>query len=480
MNKNRHIISELQEFFAKNDATNAITSISTIMNSLRIQSKVIGSVKNPNCKFTCLQVLQLLVLFPFFSIKNACNYSCSALGSLFQCKKDMFYRFMNDSNINWRCILYSVYKQLYTRIKKQSRVKPDIRCVIIDDTDLPKTGFKTEKIGKVFSHTQMRPILGFKAMFLCFTDGISQFMLDFSLHGEEGRRADKPQGMTKTQLKKRYTKNHSDGERISCRNEEYFSSKIKTAISMLRRSIIEGVRFDYLLVDSWFTCSELLKFIVSRHFGCHLIGMIKMSNTRYETELGNKTAPELIKALQKSKRVKYSRSIGYYTATITAKCSGIKINLHFYRKGKNGNWNAILSSDLKLDAKEAFRVYSRRWVIEVSIKDLKQNLKLGKNQCRDFAGQIASISLCVLQYNILSYVKRNESYETIGGLFSEITKNTVELSVAEKIWLLIVEVIDVIAEVLNCDAMALTEQVISNDKQIRAVKQAFDKITLVA
>lgn len=69
MNKNRHIIGELQEFFANNDASKAINSISTIMNSIRIQSKVIGSVKNPNCKFTCLQVLQLLVLFPFFSVK---------------------------------------------------------------------------------------------------------------------------------------------------------------------------------------------------------------------------------------------------------------------------------------------------------------------------------------------------------------------------------------------------------------------------
>ena len=249
---------------------------------------------------------------------------------------------------------------------------------------------------------------------------------------------------------------------------------------MLKRSIIEGVRFDYLLVNSWFTCSELLKFVVSRHFGCHLIGMIKMGKTRYETVLGNKTAPELIKVLQKSGSVKYSRLIGYYTATISAEISGIKVCLFFYRRGKNGNWNALLTSDLKLDAKEAFRLHSRRWVIEVTHKEMKQNLKLGKNQCRDFAGQIAGISLCVMHYNILSYVKRNESYETIGGLFAEISKNSVELSVAEKIWLLIVEVINVIAEVLNCDAMVLTEQVISNDKQIKAVKQAFDRLTLVA
>ena len=481
MNKNRHIIGELQEFFANNDASKAINSISTIMNSIRIQSKVIGSVKNPNCKFTCLQVLQLLVLFPFFSVKNAANYSSSALCKLFTCDKDMFYRFMNDGNVNWRCIIYSVFRQLYSRVSRKTTAKSDVKCVIIDDTDLPKTGFKTEKIGKVFSHTQMKPILGFKAMFLCFTDGISQSILDFSLHGEEGKRSDKPQGLSKKQANSRYTKERSEDERIAKRSSEYLASKIETAISMLKRSIIEGVRFDYLLVDSWFTCTELLKFIVSRHFGCHLIGMIKMGKIKYETALGTKTAPELIKVLQKTKNLKYSRSIGYYTATISAKISGIKVNLFFYRKGKNGNWNALLTSDLKLDAKEAFRtLMESNGFIQVAHKEMKQNLKLGKNQCRDFAGQIAGISLCVLQYNILSYVKRNESYETIGGLFAEITKNSVELSVAEKIWLLIVEVISVIAEALNCDAMALTEQVISNDKQIKAVKIAFDKLAVAA
>ena len=77
----------------------------------------------------------------------------------------------------------------------------------------------------------------------------------------------------------------------------------------------------------------------------------------------------------------------------------------------------------------------------------------------------------VFQYNMLSYVKSNESYETIGGLFAEITRNSVELSVVERIWLLIVEVINVIAETLKCDTMVFTGQVISNDKQIKAVKQ---------
>lgn len=51
MNKNRHIICELQESFAKYDYSKAINLISTIMNRIRIQSKVIGLVKNSSFGF---------------------------------------------------------------------------------------------------------------------------------------------------------------------------------------------------------------------------------------------------------------------------------------------------------------------------------------------------------------------------------------------------------------------------------------------
>lgn len=40
MNKNRHIIGELQDFFVNSDSSKAINSISAIMNSIRILSFV--------------------------------------------------------------------------------------------------------------------------------------------------------------------------------------------------------------------------------------------------------------------------------------------------------------------------------------------------------------------------------------------------------------------------------------------------------
>ena len=50
--------------------------------------------------------------FPFFIVKNASRYSNSSLSKLFNCDKDMFYRFMNDGNVKWRKLLYNRFKKL--------------------------------------------------------------------------------------------------------------------------------------------------------------------------------------------------------------------------------------------------------------------------------------------------------------------------------------------------------------------------------
>ena len=62
--------------------------------------------------------------------------------------------------------------------------------------------------------------------------------------------------------------------------------------------------------------------------------------------------------------------------------------------------------------------------------------------------------------------KRFESYETIGGLFAEITGETLELTIVQRIWELIIEVIDVIAEFFSCDSFESTEIIINNNYEI--------------
>ena len=42
-----------------------------VMEHINIRSSLIGAEKRPNCKFSNEQVLSLLMLFPFFVVRNA-------------------------------------------------------------------------------------------------------------------------------------------------------------------------------------------------------------------------------------------------------------------------------------------------------------------------------------------------------------------------------------------------------------------------
>ena len=61
-------------------------------------------------------------------------------------------------------------------------------------------------------------------------------------------------------------------------------------------------------------------------------------------------------------------------------------------------------------------------------------------------------------------------YETIGGLFKDAYAGVYELTVVEKIWLIIVEVVGIVAELTGADEDTLMRQLIENDKRLAALQ----------
>lgn len=121
---------------------------------------------------------------------------------------------------------------------------------------------------------------------------------------------------------------------------------------------------------------------------------------------------------------------------------------------------------MNLDAKSVFRLYSMSWCIEVVHKEMNQLLRLGKCPSLNFAAQFASILVTAIQYNIQGYVKCKESYQTIGGLFASISSLTVELTVAQKIWNMIWEVVSAIVKLITCETFDLIDSIIKDNEKI--------------
>ena len=469
MSKGTTIISDLRSFFSKSEDNRALYCIMRVMDHINIRSRQIGAEKNDNCKFTNVQMLQLLILFPFFMVKNAYRYRDSSLSRMFDCEKDMFYRFMNNGNIRWRDLLYAMNTQLLRKINRNTNAKGDKPvCLIIDDTDAPKTGKKAELIGKVHSHLLHKSILGYKCLTLLFTDGLSQLMLDFSLHGEEGKNPEREQGLTNKERKARFTESH-ENEVVKERIKEYKQKKTDKAIEMVKNAIKHGIRFDYLLCDSWFTNADFVRLITSRHIKCNLLGMIKLGKTKYHTEYGDMDAKQIIKKLQKLGLCKHNKTLKCTYCTIDVKFAGTTVRLFFCKRGRKGQWNGLLTTDLTLSFLKAYRTYAIRWTTEVAYHDCKTLLNLGKCQSVHFSAQIASFTLTMMQYNILCTVKRFESYETLGALFSQVTDDTLELSVSDKIWELIMDAILTIAETISADASELLTAVVNENPKFHAL-----------
>jgi hypothetical protein len=167
-----------------------------------------------------IEVLSALLLIPYVLEKTIHSLVKSSVSLITDMEKDALYRLKNDSRINWRNLLYSIAMR-YQKISNSKSIKADepcndiisnVKCLVIDDTILRKTGNKIESIGKVFDHVTNSYVLGFKMLCCCFWDGKSLNPIDFSIHSERGKKKRnklyKPYGFTRKQLKKRFYKKY--------------------------------------------------------------------------------------------------------------------------------------------------------------------------------------------------------------------------------------------------------------------------------
>ena len=469
-------LSDIKEFFKNSDMTAAMQSITSVLAHVKMTERdTLAVTSRRNCVYRLLTVFQCLLLFPCFGIRNACrNQKYGTLEPLIKARKDTFYRLMENPAVDWRKALWHISVQLWNHMLLRSDHRTDDVCLILDDTDHEKTGRTIEKIGRVHSHLAHKAVLGFKCLCMAATDGVSQILLDFAIVGEKGKKGN--YGMSAKELKRRRTTEH-DSEVLRQREKEYDMSKIELAKEMIKRAIRRGIKFSYVLADSWFTNKEIIRFIHSRHIRCHWLGMIKVGEngkTKYHTEHGDLTAPALVKLGEKLKLQKYSRKLKCNYIMYDATFGGVAVRIFLVRRTRHGKWNGLLTTDTELDFFKAWEIYSRRWTLEVVFKDCKTNLGFGKCQSTGFASQIAAAALCCIQYNILSVARRFNAYETIGGLFREVTKETVQLSVAQQIWGVIQELVTAIARVFDLLDEEIYDAVINQSDELAHIAKCYN------
>ena len=374
--KDTHKISELQKEFSSEQLKSS--NIFHTLKSLKLSANFseFNFLKKQGYAFNL--VLSVLIWMTVRSIKTV-NSSLSELSDNgFHLKKDVYYRLKNSEKVCWRRILWYIVRKFVQQTgdndehtsKDDSKTKP--RCLIFDDTLLEKTGNKIEKIGKVYEHSCQRMMLGFKLLVGLYFDGVSSIPVDFSLVREKGQNADKPFGMSKKYLRRQFSKKRAKESEGIDRVKELDISKIELSIQMFLRSVLYGLNIDYVLCDSWFTCSDLMMSV--RQTGSHLIGMYKIVKTKFEYRGVNLSYKQILHLAGKEKRCK---KMNLYYKTARVAYNGIPVTLFFSKIGTNGQWKVILTTDTKLSFLQSIEIYQIRWSIEVFFKEAKQMLNLG-------------------------------------------------------------------------------------------------------
>lgn len=164
-------------------------------------------------------------------------------------KKDTYYRLLQNSSYNWRKLLSLSTLRILKLLHKVQDAKT-IKVLIADDTVEGKTGKYIEgSRDALWSNKEKRNIRGVNVVSLNYSDGYSNFMLDFAIAMGNYARVKFEEFTQELDIRTTAYK----------RRLEIMDGKSKIVIDMVKRAIKSGIQADYLLVDSWYSKPVFIK-----------------------------------------------------------------------------------------------------------------------------------------------------------------------------------------------------------------------------
>ena len=355
-------------------------------------------------------------------------------------KKDVYYRLLINPSYNWRKLLSLVSLKVIALLHKLQDPSA-IKVLIIDDTVECKVGKNIEgSCDKLYSNKEKRCIRGINIVSLNFSDGFSNFMLDFALALNDYARVKLEDFTNKIDHRTNAYK----------RRIETLKTKSQIAINMATRAIKAGIQSDYLLVDSWYSKPVFIQSM--NELGLRVVTRLANNNKIWNFEGKNKTLEGIYNHFKNIKKIKhgnYGKKIKFEYFSVILNHKTVDQMKVVFIKTKD-NLIPIASTDITISDDEIIEIYRRRWNIEQGYKDLRTHLGFGKEENRIYEALIARITLSFITYNIVSYINRiNHEPKTLGGLFKDLECELQTLAIAMKTFIAILDEILKIDGVVN-------------------------------
>ena len=363
-------------------------------------------------------------------------------------KKDTYYRLLQNSSYNWRKLL-SLSTLKIIKLLHKVQDASSIKVFIMDDTVEGKTGKYIEgSRDGLWSNKEKRTIRGINVVSLNYSDGYSNFMIDFAMSMGNYARVKVEEFSTELDIRCNAYK----------RRMEIMEGKSKIALAMVKRAVHSGIYADYLLVDSWYSKPAFIQEM--NDLGLKVISRIANNTKIWNFNDKEKTLNAVYEKHKKLKNAKvgtYGKKIrfSYFSTVIEHKNAG-KLKIVFIKT--TDNLIPIVSTDLELNDEEIIEIYKRRWDIEQGYKELREYFGFGQEENRIYEALIARMTLSFFAYNIVSYINRiSHEPKTIGGLFKDLECELYTLSIAMQAF---IEIMDKIAQI---------DEIVKNNKDFTSI-----------
>jgi len=399
------------------------SEINSAFNELNFRSLLHRSNITKQKGYATITLLFLIVLLPFLKRKLSDFWNSKCLQNQIDAQKDTYYRFLNHERFNWRKLVYLLALKVIDRCDDVPLAQ---KVLIGDDSISPKSGEDIELISYHFDHKTKRSILGNRYLQLAFHNGINLLPLDVAFNTSTYR----------PNVKHRDIDKRTNGWR---RRKEALSKKTTVFIQMIQRAWQNGIDASFVLFDSWFAHDSLICEICAIGYG--VICRLKKGRVKYNYQGTAYTLKQLWQQVAKKQTTYISKfQVKAVCLNVCLPKTGV-VRILFVSDGKK-DWQALLCTDLEIEASDILSYYARRWAIEVFFKDAKQMLYMGKEQSNTFDAIVAGYSLVMIRYLLLVYILSKRRLKgPIGPLFREIGDNHSLLWFAEKIWVNVKELI---------------------------------------
>ena len=351
--------------------------------------------------------------------------------------KNTFYRFMNNSRINWLRFTSILSKAVADTIEPLTG-DDRINAFVVDDSLFERTSCKKTELGsRVFDHITKRFRQGFRLMSVGWTDGNTFLPVNGCL------------------LASSKEKNligpieHYDGRSLAAKRRVLAQKKGPDAmIELLKTAQSAGHQADYVLFDTWF--SNPAQLIAVKSLGLDSIAMIKKSSRIFYEYEGKQLSINKIFGICKKRRgrSKYLLSVD----VMVGKEQRIPAKIVCARnKKKKKDWIAFICTDPFLSEEEIIRIYGKRWQIEVFFKTCKSYLNLN-SECHSLSydALTAHIAIVFTRYLMIALEqRRNEDDRTLGEIFFFFTDELADITFGESFQIILAAMLESICTVFQ-------------------------------